>query len=159
VNVTEPVTYLTMDQRLMIFSKDDSDMLEISFRPPQTADAVKQVVPPTLSGLVRWLGEIGKSHPGAGLDVSYGDVVAILQEMSKKQELLGAYRGNMVTAAFVLQDISSSKDSIYSAPSLEEQVRPQGGTTQPLEPTTLPLETPVAGPTALGSKPQAAGSQ
>jgi hypothetical protein len=146
VDVTKPVAFLGMDQRLTIASVEDSDLLEVYFRPPATSEAVKFKVPPGLSVLVEKLGDISRAYPGTGLDLSYGDVVAILQEMSNQKELLGAHKGDMVAASFVLQDISSAQNSIYSAPSLEPQVRPQGGAPAELVPTTQPLMGPTTQP-------------
>jgi len=146
VDVTNPVAFLGMDQRLTIASVENSDMLEVYFRPPAMSEAVKFMVKPGVSGLVQRLGDISRTHPGTGLDLSYGDVVAILQEMSNQKELLGAHNGEIVSASFVLQDISSAKDSIYAAPSLEPESRPQGGAPAALEPTTLPLLGPTTTP-------------
>jgi hypothetical protein len=148
VDVTKPVAFLAMDQRLTIASVEDTDLLEVYFRPPAMSQAVKFKVPPGLAILVQKLGDISRSYPGTGLDLSYGDVVAILQEMSNQKQLLGAHKGEIVSASFVLQDISAAKDSIYSAPSLEPEVRPQGGTPEALTPTTLPLMAPTTEPAA-----------
>ena len=150
VDVTEPVTFLTMDQRLMIASQDGTDLLEVYYRAPQVSDGVKKMVPPDVPGLVKMLGEMGRTQPGMGLDLSYGDVVAILQDMSSRNQLLGAHNGEMVSASFVLENISPTMDSIYSAPSLEQDVRPQGGTPDVLVPTTLPTTLPLA-ESAVGS--------
>ena len=69
------------------------------------------------------------------LDFSYGEVVAILQALSDKGDIVSNRRGpdgRLLAASFVLQEAGAAADEIRSAPVIDEG-RPQGdGPTGPV---------------------------
>jgi hypothetical protein len=62
------------------------------------------------------------------LDFSYGEVVAILQALSDKGDIVSASRGpdgRLLAASFVLQEAPGVQNEITTAPPIDEG-RPQG---------------------------------
>ena len=63
-----------------------------------------------------------------GFAFKYGDVVSILGEMMQNQRVSAMSNGARTAASFVLQELPVTENSIYSAPVIRDQSRPQSDT-------------------------------
>lgn len=137
-----PITFAALDNRLTISSQEGQAGVTIFFR--QTGGVggqkpIKVQARPDLAELIGWLGGAAK-QPDEVINLSYGEVVAIVQALTDQRRLVTAdsyARGNAVLASFVLQDLQAVQDQIDSAPPIitRGEVRPQNGTVPGL-PTT-----------------------
>jgi hypothetical protein len=134
--VRQPVTFVALAQRLTIATtqaggdEKKQDVLGIYYRDPRLQgkeSAVKILSRPDVAELAARLA--GEGAPGQQrLDFSYGEVVAILQSLSDKGDIVSSRRGpdgRLLAASFVLQDAGATADEVHSAPVIDEG-RPQG---------------------------------
>ena len=72
-----------------------------------------------------------REESGRGFRFNYGQIVAILSILTEKQQLSavaaagGTSSGSKVPASFILQELPQAADSIYAAPVIGDQGRPQ----------------------------------
>lgn len=113
-----PIAARAMPHAISIYFRDP--------RPRTRKPAVKVLSRPDVAELAARLG--GEGAPGEPrLDFSYGEVVAILQTMSDKGDIVSNRRGpdgRLLAASFVLQEPAHVADEVRSAPSIDEG-RPQ----------------------------------
>ena len=134
--ISTPVMFSAMNDRLTISSTDVGQSLMIFYRTPAASDSsghihdqrlaepVKMSSNPDLSEVVQRLGGI-VNEGEQPLNFTYSEIVAILQHLNENKKLVTTHDGQTLTAAFVLQDPSAVQNTIYNAPSIDTG-RPQG---------------------------------
>jgi hypothetical protein len=133
-----PVSYLTMDDRLSITSDFNNRFVTIFYRPPMPkagprdpqqaamVQPIKVQSRPDIVELVSRLAGVGsEEHPGQGLHFNYGEILSILSNLSAKEQLYAMTGGKDQQASFILQDLPRAQNSIYNAPVIPDQGRPQ----------------------------------
>lgn len=129
--MTIPVSFSAMDERLMIASQAVGHDVTIFYRNAHLRRPVQMSCPSDVANLLMRLA--GQMDDGTGeLDFSYAEIVAILQSMTTQQTLrvTSPTTGEPIAAAFLLQADSNLRDVIDNAPSIERG-RPQGETDAP----------------------------
>ena len=128
--VTLPVTFSAMDNRLMIASAAVGRDVMIFYRDVQMPRPIQMSSPPDVADIIARLA--GQMDDGTGqLDFTYAEVLAILQGLSDQQKLrVTRATGEEVAAAFMIQDAPQVRDAIETAPLLDRG-RPQGDTNAP----------------------------
>jgi len=116
-----PVLFRAIDDQLTINSDGSAKGLTIFYRNPFRREAIRVQSGPEIAELIARLG--GEVTPGdAPLSFTYGDIVAILQRMSRQKQIVaGAGR---TETPFILQEVGDLVDEIYGAPAIEDQGRP-----------------------------------
>jgi hypothetical protein len=128
--VEPPATFSMLSNRLTISSDPGLATVTIFYRPPTPGAAkapnpIKVVSRPDIAEIVARLG--GEGFEGdKPFDFNYGEVVAILSKMADSKKLTAVANGAKHPATFMLQEIPDVRDSIYSAPVIPDQTRPQG---------------------------------
>jgi hypothetical protein len=134
--ISTPVMFTALDNRLTISSTDVGRGLTIFYRAPAPVDnenqphdvstpaPVQMMSAPDLGEVVARLGGVtgGEEQP---LNFTYSEVLAILQRLSEERKLTAFTDGRPTQATFVLQDPPQVQQSIYAAPSIDG-ARPQG---------------------------------
>lgn len=150
-----PITFTALDDRLSITSRQGEPGVTIFHRPMGPVDPVQILARPDLKEIIGWLGGAGRDR-GTRMDLTYGDVVAIVQAMSDRKLLFStSSAGGMVNTQFVLQEAPELADQIDSAPPLVPRTRGQSGDTTP---QIIPSTRPTTQPTLSGASP-AGGSK
>jgi hypothetical protein len=139
VSLETPVAFSAMGGRLTISSNTDKSVT-IYYRPamppngPRTRQEAERLAPimvksrPDVVELVaRLAGEGFEDAPlGRKLDFNYGEILSILSSLTANRQLTAlANGGTKMPASFILQELPTAQDSIYSAPVIPDQGRPQ----------------------------------
>jgi hypothetical protein len=139
-DLATPITFMTMDGHLTLSSDPTRKAINIFYRPPmppggaRTREAAAALEPirivssPDLASLIAHLGGAGEPNSGRKLNFDYGQIVAILNNLTDKQQVEAmAAGGQKLPASFMLQELPTTGDSIYNAPVISgDQGRPQG---------------------------------
>ncbi|MEO6434937.1 MAG: flagellar basal body P-ring protein FlgI [Tepidisphaeraceae bacterium] len=134
-----PITFSALDKRLMIASDLNNRNLTIYYRPqmppggPRTRDQADMLQPVVVASrpdvaevIARLAGEGAEDAlPGRALRFNYGEILAILSNMTSAQQLSALAGGTRVPASFIMQELPQVQDSIYNAPVIGDQGRPQ----------------------------------
>jgi hypothetical protein len=133
-----PIAYLAMDNRLSITSDFNNRSVTIFYRPPMpkagprsreqlaAVQAVRVTSRPDIAEIVaRLAGEGFDDRVAPGLAFNYGQVLSILSSLTSNQQVTAYASGSRVPASFILQELPQVQDSIYSAPVIPDQGRPQ----------------------------------
>ncbi len=124
-----PIAYGVMDDRLTITSDPSGGPALTIYHQPGRAEPVIVRSNPDLAELIARLGGMGPEHRPA-LDLTYGQIVAMLQDLGGKQRVVALADGRTTPAVFVLQnaDAGGTQDEIYTAPvGPGDTARPTGG--------------------------------
>jgi hypothetical protein len=128
--VREPLMFTALGNRLSIAStevgQEKKKALSIHYRDPRRKTAVRVLAQADVAELAARLGGEGPKSEDK-LDFTYGEIVAILQAMIDRGDIVSATRGpdgRSLTASFVLQEAPQVSDQIQSAPSIDDG-RPQ----------------------------------
>lgn len=126
----EPVMFTALGNRLSIAStpvgEGNKSALAIHYRDPRRKNAVKVLSRPDVAELAARLGGQGTKSEEK-LDFTYGEVVAILQAMIDRGDVVSSHRGpdgRQLAASFVLQEAPQVAGQIQSAPAIDAG-RPQ----------------------------------
>jgi hypothetical protein len=124
------LVFTALGNRLTITStevgEDKTPALAVHYRDPRRKSAVRVLSRPDVAELAARLGGQG-AKADEKLDFTYGEVVAILQSMIDKGDIVSANRGpdgRQLAASFVLQEAPAIADQIQSAPAIDAG-RPQ----------------------------------
>ena len=124
------LVFTALGGRLSITStevgEDKTPALALHYRDPRRKAAVRVLSRPDVAELAARLGGQG-AKADEKLDFTYGEVVAILQAMIDKGDIVSASRGpdgRQLAASFVLQEAPAVADQIQSAPAIDTG-RPQ----------------------------------
>ena len=133
-----PITFTTLDKHLSISSDPTNHSVTIYYRPVapptgiQSRETLNQMNPirvksgPDIAEVIARLGGEG-DDTGRGLRFNYGQIVAILNNLTDQQQVSAvANGGGKQPASFILQELPQAADSIYAAPVIPDQGRPQG---------------------------------
>jgi hypothetical protein len=135
-----PIAFSAMNGRLTISSDATNRMVTIFYRPPMPANGPRnreqadrlapiQVVsrPDIVEIVARLAGEGFEDAPtGRRLRFNYGEILSILSSLTANRQLSAlASSGTRLPASFILQELPQVQDSIYSAPVIPDQGRPQ----------------------------------
>ena len=128
--IREDVTFTALGNRLSITSvqvgQDKKPALSIHYRDPRRRSAVRVLSRADIAELAARLGGQGAKADDK-LDFTYGEVVAILQSMVDRGDIVSAARGRdgrQLAASFVLQEAPAVADLIQTAPAIDTG-RPQ----------------------------------
>jgi hypothetical protein len=134
-----PITFAAMDYRFSISSSDGTDLLTLFYRDPQRPAPLNISSHNSLDEIIAHLGGMG-SDPGDTMNLGYGDVVAILQELVARDNVSATnLRGEPLACMFQLEHPQLQSDSWISIPRDTLSGRPQGSAA-PIAPTTAPSE-------------------
>lgn len=136
--ISTPITFTALDDRLSISSRVDAsadtsggggrDTLTIFYRQEGNPRPVRVTTEPDLALLVHWLGG-ASPDPATRIDLSYGEIVAIVQALADQKRLVSvgprSLGGTPVAVNFVLQELSAVADQLSDAPPIPARVRPQ----------------------------------
>jgi len=124
-SLATPFNFTAMDDRLTLLGDAPDRGITVYYRPPTDDSPVKFVSRADLAELIARLG--GDPTAGAArLRFSYGDVVAIVQALCDKQQIVAPVGKAPVPAAFVFQPAPGLAEAILDAPQIPEQERPAG---------------------------------
>ena len=124
-----PIAYGVMDDRLTITSDPNGGPALTIYQQPARAEPVVVRSNPDLAELIARLGGMGPEHVPA-LELTYGQIVAMLQDLGGKQRVVALADGRPTPAVFVLQNANAggTQDAIYAAPvPAGDTARPTGG--------------------------------
>jgi hypothetical protein len=128
--IREPLTFTALGDRLSISStqvgEDRKPALAIHYRDPRRKTAARVLSRPDVAELAARLGGEGPKAEDK-LDFTYGEIVAILQSMIDRGDVVSPTRGadgRQLAASFVLQEPPQVLDQIQSAPTIDAG-RPQ----------------------------------
>jgi hypothetical protein len=128
--VREPLTFTALGNRLSIATTEvgggKKQALAIHYRDPRRRTPVRVLSRPDVAELAARLGGEGPKSDEK-LDFTYGEIVAILQAMVDRGDVVSSRRGpdgRQLAASFVLQEAPQVADEIRSAPSIDAG-RPQ----------------------------------
>jgi hypothetical protein len=138
-----PITFKALNGRLTISSDEGNKTVTIYYRPMAPSGGAKtreqadflapiQVIShPDIAEIVARLAGEGFEDlpPGRRLNFNYAEIVSILTAMTSNRQLVAYANGTKTPASFILQELPQVQDSIYSAPVIPDQGRPQGGPT------------------------------
>jgi hypothetical protein len=140
IGLEMPVAFSAMRGRLTVSSGAGNRTVTIYYRPPMPANGPRtrqqrdQLAPIKVASrtdvveiIARLAGEgFDEVQPGRRLDFNYGEILSILSNMTASRQLTALSRdGTRVPALFILQELPQAQDSIYSAPVIPDQGRPQ----------------------------------
>jgi hypothetical protein len=115
-----PIVFTTMGGRLMISSHEIGRTVTIFYRDDLRKEPIKMVSRPDLAEVIARLGGEGATSEEK-FDFSYGEVVAVVQELSKQKKITGAGDdGRIQVASFIFEQPRESQDLIESAPVIED---------------------------------------
>lgn len=134
-----PITFMALDGRLTISSDPSNTTVTIFYRPPQPVGGprnrqqleqtqpIRVVSRPDIAEIVARLGGEGFDEATAGqrLDFNYAEILSILSNMTAARQLVSVASGTKMPASLILQELPQVQDSIYSAPVIPDQGRPQ----------------------------------
>lgn len=145
-----PITFTALDDRFMITSRPGEAGVVLFHRRDGNARPVQVSSSTRLDELIGWLGG-GSRDPAFRFDLTYGEVVAIVQALADQGRLVAAGRGDAdagaVAVNFLLQDAPDVEDLIADAPRIVPRDRSAGDLQGP---ALGPAETPPSPPRPLG---------
>jgi hypothetical protein len=117
-HLMQPITFTALDNRLSISSALPSGPVTIFYRDPFLDKPVKMLANPDAAEIIRRLGgDVAEGE--TPLDLTYCQVVAILQALSDRQLLCTQHGGVLNLAPFVLQQPPRLEQTITSATPVE----------------------------------------
>lgn len=146
-SVQEPFSFTAMDDRLTLVGNGDSKGVTIFYRSPRRPDPAKLQSRPDLAELIGRLGGDRAAGP-AKIRFNYGDVVAIVQGLSDRRQIVATAGSQVVPATFMLQPAPAVVETLLDAPVIPDLSRPTGDNVATIdEARIIPVE-PGAGPAA-----------
>lgn len=128
--IRDGLVFSALGNRLTIAAKqvgeENKSALEIFYRDPRRRAPVRVLARPDVAELAARLGGEGPKQDDK-LDFTYGEVLAILQAMVDRGDIVSATRGRdgrALAASFVLQEPPQVADQILTAPAIDAG-RPQ----------------------------------
>jgi hypothetical protein len=131
-----PIVVTAMDGRLSISSDQTNRTVTIFYRPPEppggvhTSKAARMLEPikitssPDIAEIIARLGGQGYEG-GRTLNFNYGQIVSILSNLTSQGQIVAVAGQSRTPASFMLQELPAAQDTIYSAPVIGDQGRPQ----------------------------------
>ena len=115
-----PITFTTMNSRLMISSDPASRNVTIFFRDDRMKEPVRMLSRPHIDEIIARLGGEGAPEEER-FDFTYGEIVAIVQELANRK-LITASRpdGRVTLAPFIFEQPRDTQDEIDAAPVIHD---------------------------------------
>jgi len=128
LSLRTPLTFTAMDARLSITSSDGTKLLTMFYRDPLARDPEKAQTHNDLPEILARLGGEGPPDAQRRFDFSFGDVVAIAQQLVSQHNVYGASVADdsQRECLFELGHPSEEADDWTSIPSENQEGRPQG---------------------------------
>jgi len=128
VSLRVPLTFTAMDMRLSITSSDGTKQLTIFYRDPQARDPEQAQSHNDLPEILARLGGKGPEDAQQSFDLSFGDVVAVAEQLVSQHSVYGASLTENASreCIFQLEHPSPEADDWNSIPSDNREGRPQG---------------------------------
>jgi hypothetical protein len=128
VSLRVPLTFTAMDMRLSITSSDGTKQLTIFYRDPQARDPEQAQSHNDLPEILARLGGKGPEDAQQSFDLSFGDVVAVAEQLVSQHSVYGASLTENASreCIFQLEHPSAEADDWNSIPSDNREGRPQG---------------------------------
>lgn len=123
-----PVTFTTMNAKLMISSNpSDPRTVTIFFRDERHDEPIKMLSHPDIAEIIARLGGEGAPEEEK-FDFTYGEIVAIVQELANQKKVQARKTDGRVTLApFVFEPPRDTQDLIDTAPVIEDTRRNTDG--------------------------------
>ncbi|HEX3356451.1 MAG TPA: flagellar basal body P-ring protein FlgI [Tepidisphaeraceae bacterium] len=119
-----PAMFTAMDDQLSITSSGPKKTVTIFYRGMESRKPIRVESNPDIAEIAARLGGVGiEGEPT--LNFSYGDVVAMLQGLSDGKQVGSVVNGQLIPAAFVMQNASNMQQDILTAPIIPDQGRPE----------------------------------
>jgi len=124
-----PLTFTAMDLRLSISSSDDTKLLSMFYRDPLAPDPAQANSDNDLAEILARLGGEGPEDGQPRFDLSFGDVVAVAQQMVAQHDVYGASLDQVASreCMFEMEHANIDADQWSSIPYENREGRPQGG--------------------------------
>jgi hypothetical protein len=138
-----PILFTAFDDRLSIVNRAADQNVTIFYR---SRELPKPVVIPSRPDIAELIARLGGEGPvdQANLDFCYADVVAILQSLSDRQQVVALASNDdthLMPTPFILQALPHENDAIDRAPVIPDRARPQADAA-PVDPLASPA--PIA---------------
>jgi hypothetical protein len=151
VTIRRPVTMTAWSQRFMIVGDSGDDLVEVYYRPSDSARGVIHRVEPDLPQFVRFLGHTTQvEQPRAGLGLSYSEVIGVLHQI---------WRQGYLDADFMPEADRVMAALLRQPPPRRAAERPEfgDGEAAPSDQTldAQEVDTPGTVPGTTGDEPQA----
>jgi hypothetical protein len=123
-----PLTFTAMDLRLSISSGDDTKLLSMFYRDPLAPDPAQANSNNDLPEILARLGGEGPEDGQPRFDLSFGDVVAVAQQMVAQHDVYGASLDQEASreCTFEMEHPNIEPDQWSSIPNENREGRPQG---------------------------------
>lgn len=136
LQIQTPITFTALDDRFMVTSRPGEPGILIFHRRDGSARPVQVSATQRLDEFVGWIGG-GSRDPMLRFDLTYGEIVAILQALADQGRIVtGGPAEGQVAVNFVLQDAPGVEDLIADAP----RIVPRGREPSPEDPALGPPE-------------------
>lgn len=141
-SVQQPFNFTAMDDRLTLVGNGDDKGVTIFYRSPSRPEPARVQSRPDLAELIARLGGDRAAGPPK-LRFNYGDIVAIVQSLADRRQLVAAIGTDVVPASFVLQPAPAVAEALLDAPVIPQPSRPTGDETAVNDPTPIiPVDLP-----------------
>ncbi len=129
--LTLPVTFSALDNHLMVASKPVGKDVTIFYRDAHLEEPVMMSSPPDVANVITRLAGQYDDGGGRQLDLTYCEILAVLQAMTEQQKLrVTMPTGQELAAALTVQEATGLGDAIENAPRLDRG-RPDGDNVAP----------------------------
>jgi len=123
-----PAAFSALNNRLTITSNAGERAVKIFYRDP-TVDRPQAIISnPDIAELIARLGGEGPKDSPQKLDFSYGEIVSVVQAMTRNNQVVAMLGASRVPTPFVLQSTPRVQSEIDVAPTIPDRSRPQGDT-------------------------------
>ena len=121
-----PAIFTAMEQRFMITSRPNERAVTLFFRDERyMRDPLRMMSKPDIAEIVARLGGEGAVEERR-FDFTYGEILAVLQQMVNERKLEVVQPGGRLTlATFMMQDPPSMRHELENVPVIGEPARPQ----------------------------------
>jgi hypothetical protein len=128
VALRTPLTFTAMDMRLSISSGDGTQLLTMFYRDPLASDPEQALTHNDLPEILGRLGGLGPDDARQTFDMSFGDVVAVAEQLIAQHEVYGSALADNSPqeCIFQLEHPTYGADDWNSLPSDNREGRPQG---------------------------------
>jgi hypothetical protein len=128
ISLRVPLTFTAMDMRLSLTSSDGTKLLTMFYRDPLARDPEQAQTHNDLPEILARLGGKGPDDERQNFDLSFGDVVAVAEQLVAQHVVYGASmtENDSRECIFQLEHPSFGSDDWTSIPSDNREGRPQG---------------------------------
>jgi hypothetical protein len=121
-----PAAFSALENRLTITSDQGERAVKIFYRDPAVGRPRPILSNPDIAELLARLGGAGPRDATQQLDFSYGQIVSVIQAMTRNNQVVAMLGNARVPTPFVIQSSPRVQSEIDTAPTIPDQARPQG---------------------------------